>query len=89
MNEETIRLLVGPLVKAFAFLGAGLCMGIGSIGPGIGEGFIGGKACESVARRPEEYSLIFRTMLIGQAITESTAIYALVIALLLIFMGGS
>jgi F-type H+-transporting ATPase subunit c len=85
MNEETAKLLIGPITQAFALLGAGICMGLGSIGPGIGEGFAAGKACEAVGRRPEEYSQIFRTMLVGQAVTESCAIYSLVVALILVF----
>ncbi len=85
MNEETVKLLIGPITQAFALLGAGICMGFGTLGPGLGEGFAAGKACEAISRRPEEYSNIFRTMLVGQAVTESTAIYALVIALILAF----
>ncbi|MCK4284500.1 MAG: ATP synthase F0 subunit C [Candidatus Brocadiae bacterium] len=79
--EETI-------IKAAALLSAGVCMGIGAIGPAIGEGFAAGKACEGVAKRPEEAPLLTRTMLIGQAVSESTGIYSLVIALLLIFLFG-
>jgi F-type H+-transporting ATPase subunit c len=74
------------LIKAAALLGAGLAMGIGAIGPGIGEGYAAGKACEGVAKRPEEAGLLTRTMLIGQAVSESTGIYSLVVALILIFM---
>jgi F-type H+-transporting ATPase subunit c len=85
MNEETVKLLIGPITQAFALLGAGICMGFGTLGPGLGEGFAAGKACEAISRRPEEYSNIFRTMLVGQAVTESTAIYALVVALILAF----
>ena len=77
------------LVKAMALLGAGIAMGFGAIGPGIGEGFAAGKACEGVAKRPEESNLLTRTMLIGQAVSESTGIYSLVIALLLIFKFGT
>jgi len=73
------------IVKASALLGAGICMGLGAIGPGIGEGFVGGKACEGIARSPENAGLITRTMLVGQAVSESTGIYSLVIALLLMF----
>ena len=73
------------IVRAAALLGAGLAMGFGAIGPGVGEGFAAGKACEGVAKRPEESALLTRTMLIGQAVSESTGIYSLVIALLLIF----
>ena len=79
--EETI-------IKAAALLGAGLAMGFGAIGPGIGEGFAAGKACEGVAKRPEESGLLTRTMLIGQAVSESTGIYSLVIAFILIFVFG-
>lgn len=73
-------------VKGMALLGAGLAMGLGAIGPGVGEGFAAGKACESIGRRPDEAGLITRTMLVGQAVSESTGIYSLVIALLLIFV---
>ena len=76
----------GDLVRAFALLAAGICMGFGAIGPGVGEGFAAGKACEGIARNPEQSQLITRTMLIGQAVSESTGIYSLVIALLLIFV---
>lgn len=74
------------LIKAFAFLAAGLAMGLGAIGPGIGEGFAAGKACEAIGRKPEEAGLLTRTMLVGQAVSESTGIYSLVIALLLLFV---
>ncbi len=74
------------LIKMAALLGAGICMGFGAIGPGIGEGFAAGKACEGVSREPENAGLITRTMLIGQAVSESTGIYSLFIAILLIFV---
>ena len=74
------------LIEAFAYLAAGVCMGFGAIGPGVGEGFAAGKACEGIARNPDQSQLITRTMLIGQAVSESTGIYSLVIALLLIFV---
>jgi F-type H+-transporting ATPase subunit c len=73
------------IIKAAQYLGAGICMGFGAIGPGVGEGFAAGKACEGISRRPEEYGNLFKTMLIGQAVSESTGIYSLVIALILIF----
>jgi len=80
--------LASGIMKAAAFLGAGICMGIGALGPGVGEGFAAGKACEGISRNPENQSLIMRTMLVGQAVSESTGIYSLVIALLLIFATG-
>ncbi len=76
------------IIKAAALLGAGICMGFGAIGPGIGEGFAAGKACEGISRAPEKAGLLTRTMLVGQAVSESTGIYSLVIALLLIFAMG-
>ncbi len=76
------------IIKAGALIGAGLCMGFGAIGPGIGEGFAAGKACEAIGRAPEEAGLLTRTMLIGQAVSESTGIYSLVVALLMLFVVG-
>ena len=73
-------------IRAAALLGAGLAMGLGAIGPGVGEGFAAGKACEAIGRNPKEAGLLTRTMLVGQAVSESTGIYSLVVALLLIFV---
>lgn len=87
MDLEAAKAMGTALTKGAALLGAGICMGFGAIGPGVGEGFAAGKACEGISRRPEEYSQLFRTMLIGQAVSESTGIYSLVIALLLISNG--
>lgn len=77
------------LINAAALIGAGICMGFGAIGPGIGEGFAAGKACEAIGRAPEEAGLLTRTMLIGQAVSESTGIYSLVVALLMLFVVGA
>ena len=73
-------------IRALALLAAGVSMGFGAIGPGIGEGFVGGKACEALGKRPDEANLITKTMIIGQAISETTGIYSLVVALILIFV---
>ena len=77
------------IINAAALVGAGICMGFGAIGPGIGEGFAAGKACEAIGRAPEEAGLLTRTMLIGQAVSESTGIYSLVVALLMLFVVGA
>jgi len=61
-------------------------MGIGAIGPGIGEGFTARNAVSWVARNEEATADITRVMLVGQAVSESTGIYSLVIALVLIFV---
>ena len=72
-------------VKACAMLAAGLCMGIGAIGPALGEGNAVSHALEGMARQPEAASDLRTNMILGCAITETTGIYALVVALLLIF----
>ena len=74
------------IVRAAAFVGAGIAMGLGAIGPGVGEGIAASKACEAIGKNPAEAGLITRTMLVGQAVAESTGIYSLVIALLLMFV---
>lgn len=74
------------IVNGAALLGAGLCMGLGAIGPGIGEGITASKAVTWVARNQEYTALLTRTMMVGMAVAESTGIYALVIALLLVFV---
>ena len=79
----------GPdIIRAAALLASGIAMGFGAIGPGIGEGYAAGRACEGISKRPEEAGLLTRTMLIGQAVSETTGIYSLVIALILIFVVG-
>ncbi len=74
------------LAPAMALLSAGLCMGIGAIGPGIGEGFTARSAVQYISRNPRAVAELTRTMLVGQAVAESTGIYALVISLVLIFV---
>lgn len=66
-------------------LGAGLAM-IAGIGPGIGEGNAVAKACEAIGRQPECKGDVTTTMLMGCAIAETTGLYALVIAILLLFV---
>ena len=66
-------------------IGAGLCMGIGAIGPAMGEGNAVGKALEGMARQPETAGTLRTNMILGCAITETTGIYSLVIALLILF----
>ena len=74
------------LIKRYALLGAGFAMGIGAIGPGIGDGLVAKNANKAVGKNPEQVGLLTRTMIIGQAITETTDIYSLVVALILIFV---
>lgn len=72
------------MIKAASVLGASIAM-IAGIGPGIGQGFAAGKGAEAVGRQPEAQSDIVRTMLLGAAVAETTGIYALIVALILIF----
>ena len=58
---------------------------IAGLGPGIGEGYADGQACYAIGRQPEAQGDITRTMILGIAMAESTGIYALVIALILLF----
>ena len=77
-------MLERAIVLAASAVGAGLAM-IAGFGPGIGQGFAAGKACEAVGRQPEAKSEITSTMLFGCAVAESTGIYSLVVAMILIF----
>ena len=79
-----MELALGIILGCCA-LGAGLAM-IAGIGPGIGEGNAVAKACEAIGRQPECKSEVTSTMLMGCAIAETTGLYALVIAILLIFV---
>ena len=72
--------------EAVRLLAAGLCMGLGAIGAGIGEGYIGGKALEAIGRNPSVQGKIIPNMIVAMAITESTAIYALVVSLIILFV---
>ena len=69
--------------KQLAWLAAGLAIGIGTIGPGIGLGIAAGKALEAIGRNPEAKDKIQGTMVLGLAFIEALAIYALLIAFIL------
>ena len=73
------------IILAASAIGAGLAM-IAAIGPGIGQGYAAGKAAEAVGRQPEAQGDIMKTMLVGCAVAESTGIYGLVIAIILLFV---
>ncbi|MCC6346170.1 MAG: ATP synthase F0 subunit C [Nitrospirales bacterium] len=71
----------GSNVKAIAALGASLAIGIAALGAGIGQGIGLGKACEGVARNPGASGKVTTTLIIGLAMIESLAIYALLVSL--------
>lgn len=74
----------GALILAASAIGAGIAM-ISGFGTGIGQGFAAGKGAEAVGRQPGASSEITRTMLMGAAVAETTGIYGLFIAIMLVF----
>ncbi len=77
---------VPTLLKAAALFGAGISMGFGAIGSGIGSGYPGGKACAGIARQPAIASQLTTNMLIGSAVCQTPAIFSMVVALMLMFI---
>lgn len=76
-----------PTIIGFSqVIAAAIAVGIGGIGPGLGCGIVGETSCEAVAENPTHDALMLRTMLIGQAVSQSTAIYAFIIALVILFV---
>ena len=73
------------LIGMASVLSAGLTIGIGAIGPAIGEGRAVAQALSSIAQQPDEMNSITRTLFVGLAMIESTAIYAFVVAMIIIF----
>jgi F-type H+-transporting ATPase subunit c len=88
--EEEVAVVAGTssniLYYALAALGCGLGIGLAALGTGIGQGIGLGGACEGVARNPGASGKITTTLIIGLAMIESLAIYALVVVLILIFV---
>ena len=72
-------------ILGMSALGAGIAM-IAGLGPGIGQGIAASKGAEAVGRQPEAKGDIIQTMILGQAVAETTGIYSLVIALILILV---
>ena len=81
--DATFAAALATLGKA---IGAGICMGVGAIGPAIGEGNAVSHALEGMARQPEMASTLRTNMIMGCAITETTGIYSLLIAFLILFV---
>ena len=73
------------IIKAASAIGAGLAM-IAGIGPGIGQGYAAGQAAAAVGRNPGAKSEVTSTMLLGQAVAETTGLYGLLVAMLLMFV---
>ena len=74
-------------VEAVRAIAAGLAMGLGAIGPGLGIGILGFGAMQAIGRNPEAANLVQTNMILVIAFTEAIAIYALVVALVILFVG--
>ena len=72
------------LILACSAIGAGLAM-IAGIGPGVGQGIAAGQGAAAVGRNPGAKGNIMSTMLLGQAVAETTGLYGLLIAIILLF----
>ena len=72
-------------IAVASILAAGVGMAIGAIGPAMGEGRALAQALSSIAQQPDETNTITRTLFVGMAMVESTAIYCFVVAMILIF----
>jgi F-type H+-transporting ATPase subunit c len=73
------------LIAAASIISAGLTMGIGTVGPGMGQGRSVAAALSALAQQPDAASTITRTLFVGLAMIESMAIYCFVISMILIF----
>jgi F-type H+-transporting ATPase subunit c len=73
------------VIAAASIIAAGLTIAIGSVGPALGEGRAVAQALSSIAQQPDEAGTISRTLFVGLALVESTAIYCFVISMILIF----
>jgi F-type H+-transporting ATPase subunit c len=75
MDPETMKLLA-----------AGIAMGVGAIGPGIGVGILGMGAMQALGRNPEARGAIMTNMILAIAFCEAIAIYALIVAIIMVFV---
>ncbi len=73
-------------VDAVRYIGAAIAIGVGAIGPGLGIGLAVRGAMEALGRNPEAEGAIRTTMIIGAALAEAVAIYAFVIAIIILFV---
>ena len=79
-------MIEGDIAEAMRNIGAGLAIGLGAIGPGIGIGILAAKAMEALGRNPEAAGQIQQNMILAIAFAEAIAIYALVVAVIIKFV---
>lgn len=82
-------MLQSELIKVIAFASSAICMGAGAIGSAIGIGMIGGRDIKGSSISPHQEGALLKTMLVAMAIASTTAMYALLVALLLLFVVGA
>lgn len=80
MGADTVT-----IIGAVSIIMAGLTLAIGSIGPALGQGRAVSQAMQALAQQPDAANVITRTLFVGLAMVESTAIYSFVLALILLF----
>jgi len=73
------------ILQAVSIAAAAFAVGLGGIGPSLGQGRAVSAALDAIARQPDMAGVLQRNMFVGLAMVESTAIYALVVALILLF----
>lgn len=73
------------LIGMVSVFTAGITIGLGSIGPALGEGRTAAEALSAIARQPDEANRITRTLFVALAMIESTAIYCFVVSLIILF----
>jgi F-type H+-transporting ATPase subunit c len=73
------------LIGIASIITAGITMAIGSIAPALGEGRAVAQALSAIAQQPDERNTITRTLFVGLAMVESTAIYCFVVSMILLF----
>jgi len=83
--EEQVAQLFADSIRMVA---AGLAIGLGAIGPGIGVGIVGLGALQAIGRNPEARGPIMTNMILAIAFAEAVAIYALIIAIIMVFVVG-
>jgi F-type H+-transporting ATPase subunit c len=72
--------------EGLKLIAAGLAMGLGAIGPGIGIGILAAGALQAIGRNPDARGPIFTNMILTVALAEAVAIYALVISIIILFV---
>lgn len=77
---------VNTSAQVAKYIGAALVMGIGTIGPALAQGLVGSKACETLGKYPESADKVRLSLFVILGLIESSAIYAFLIALMLLFL---